>query len=84
MGEKIRIYLYFPVVHRWFTCDLLNHFSFHELFRILSPFFEKEMKGMYYLHEDMMVMEYTQDLPCDKDVSLLAAGVRTGMSFVIY
>ena len=78
------MYLYFPVVGRWYGCDVGDDVSFSELLNTLKPFLESEMKGLFCMHGDMIIREYTKDLPCDKDVSLLSAGVRTGMSFVIY
>lgn len=82
--ESARLFLYFPAANQCLMCDTVLSLSFRDVFRMLANSLPDEIKTQYRLREDARVYEYTENRPCDTEISLLAAGVRTGMSFLIY
>ncbi len=83
-NKKITIFLYVSVIQKWYECQVSNNRSFRSIIEELKNHISEEDKWKYDFNGDIRVYEFTQNIECDLDVSLISMKVINGMSFVIY
>ena len=83
-GEKIRIWMEFPVLRRKFECLLPLKRSVNDCIPYLNELFAAEFEGVYRLDDNTLFYEAQSSCLISRTVTLSNQNLRDGMRLLVY